>query len=236
MSIPSTKYQQVMTSIRAKIIEGKYPVNSKLPSEPKLQEEYGVSRVTVRLAVDGLVRDGLVERVQGKGSFVRKPSRVSRLVRETTVESFSQVAKESGFVPTTKVLKVEKVAVDEKLKGNLGTDSKEALHTVRLRYLDDDPIFYESNYYPLPRFESLPDYDLTGSLYAIFSNHFGIEKLASDNTTLSIKTADVETASMLNRSVGFPLFYLVTQIFDENDQVVQYGEHLIASDRYQFKI
>lgn len=236
MSTPSTKYQQVMTSIRSKIIAGVYPLDSMLPSEQKLQAEYQVSRVTIRLAIDGLVRDGMVERVQGKGSFVRKPERVNRLVRETSVESFSEVARESGFVPSTKVLKMETVQVDAKLSSNLETDAKEALHTVRLRYLDDDPIFLESNYYPLPRFAKLTDYDLTGSLYAIFQNHFDIKTLGSDNTTLSMKTADVETAEKLHRSVGFPLFYLRTQIFDENDQIVQYGEQLIASDRYQFKI
>ncbi|MDE3281463.1 GntR family transcriptional regulator [Lacticaseibacillus parahuelsenbergensis] len=236
MTTPVTKYELIMNSIRAKILSGVYPLDSKLPSEVKLQEEYGASRVTVRQAVDGLVRDGLVERVQGKGSYVRKPQRVSRLVRESTVESFSKVAKQSGFVPHTKVLKVERVQTTEKLSRLLTTTSKNVLHTVRLRYLDDDPIFIESNYYPLPRFASLPDYDLNGSLYAIFKDHFGIRAMSSDNTTLSIKTADVEAADLLNRSVGFPLFYLETQIFDDHDQVVQYGEQLIASDRYQFKI
>lgn len=236
MTKSTTKYMRVMNSIRAKIISGEYPIGSQLPSEAKMQKKYDVSRVTIRLAVDGLVRDGLVERVQGIGSYVRKPKRLSRLMRENSVESFSKVAKENNFSTHTKVLTVEEISVTDKLKQALQTQSNQALHTVRLRYLEDDPIFLESNYYPLPRFSKLPKYDLNGSLYAIFQNAFGIKSLGSDNTILSIKTADVRTAKLLNRSVGFPLFYMKTQIFDDKKKVVQYGEQLIASDRYQFRI
>ena len=57
--VPATKYGQVMDDIRKKIISGEYPLNSKLPSEVRLQNEYHVSRVTVRLAVDELVKDGM---------------------------------------------------------------------------------------------------------------------------------------------------------------------------------
>lgn len=236
MTEPATKYSRVMNSIRSKIISGEYPIGSKLPSEVKMQEEYGVSRVTIRLAVDGLVKDGLVERVQGTGSYVRKPKKLSRLVRENSVESFSEVAKENGFNSHTKVISVDKIPSTDFLKKVLHTESDEVLHTERLRYLEDDPIFLENNYYPLPRFLDLPSYDLSGSLYTIFKDNFGINSLESDNTILSVKTANVEFAKLLNRSVGFPLFYMKTQIFDDKDQVVQYGEQLIVSDRYQFKI
>lgn len=236
MTEPATKYSRVMNSIRSKIISGAYPIGSKLPSEVKMQEEYGVSRVTIRLAVDGLVKDGLVERIQGTGSYVRKPKRLSRLVRENSVESFSEVAKENGFESHTKVIIVDKVPATDFLKKVLHTESDEVLHTERLRYLEDDPIFLENNYYPLPRFLDLPNYDLSGSLYTIFKDNFGINSLESDNTILSVKTANVESAKLLNRSVGFPLFYMKTQIFDDKNNVVQYGEQLIVSDRYQFKI
>ncbi|WP_082383808.1 GntR family transcriptional regulator [Lacticaseibacillus thailandensis] len=134
MSARVTKYEQVMTSIRQKILSGEYFVGSQLPSEPQLQKQYGVSRVTIRLAVDGLVKDGLVERVQGKGSFVQRPQRVSRLVRESSVESFSKVALASGFHPQTKVLKVERVVATAALQSKFNVDVTGLLHTVRLRF------------------------------------------------------------------------------------------------------
>lgn len=231
-----TKYAKIMQDIRGKIISGEFAVDSKLPSEEKLESSYSVSRVTIRLAIDGLVKDGLVERVQGKGSFVRKPSKLSRLVRSTTVESFSEVAKEYGFQVKTHVIKIETVTVNDKLRTMLETDANEALHIVRLRYLDSDPIFLESNYFPLPKFEQLPNYNLHNSLYDIFKTSFGIKELFSDDTTLSVISADVEKATLLKKSVGFPLFFLETQIKEQDGIVVQYGEQFITSDRYKFKI
>lgn len=236
MAAQTTKYERVMNAIRERMISGEYPVGSQLPSEPRLQKLFGVSRVTVRLAVDGLVKDGLVERIQGKGSFVQRPHRVSRLVRESTVESFSQVAKASGFTPHTQTLKVEEIVATPELRAKFDGSTDKLLHTVRLRFLDKDPIFLESNYYPLPRFATLADYDLNGSLYEIFRDHFEITRLDSTDTTLGVVTAGVEEAKLLHRSVGFPLFSMKTVIFDQNKNNVQYGEQLIVSDRYQFKI
>lgn len=236
MALPATKYGRVMNDLQGKIISGQYPLNSKLPSETQLQAKYKVSRVTVRLAVDELVKDGLVQRVQGKGSYVRKPHRLSRLVRTSTVESFSQVAQENGFQTSTRLLKAETIDCNAQLKKLLQTNNDQAMQTVRLRYLDGDPMYIEKNYYPLPRFADLPQYDLNGSLYKIFKKYYGVKKLTSDNTILSIKLADVEEAKLMHRSVGFPLYLVKTQVCDQHGSVVQYGLEYIASDRYQFKI
>ncbi|XKU96093.1 GntR family transcriptional regulator (plasmid) [Lactobacillus acidophilus] len=234
--VPATKYGQVMDDIRKKIISGEYPLNSKLPSEVRLQNKYHVSRVTVRLAVDELVKDGMVERVQGKGSYVRKPHRISQLVSYNGVEGFTDVAKDSGLKTSTKVLKAEIIKSNERLKKILQNDNDHIVITKRLRYLEQDPIFIEVNYYPMPRFKNLLKYDLTQSLYQIFDKEYNIKDLTSDDTILSVKLANSEEASLLNKSIGFPLYYLRTQIKEKDGLVVQYGEEYIASDRYQFKI
>lgn len=234
--VPATKYGRIMDDLRKKIISGEYPLNSKLPSETELQDDYHVSRVTVRLAVDELVKDGMVERVQGKGSYVRKPHRISQLVSYNGVEGLTDVAKDSGLKISTKVIKAEIVRSNDRIKKILQNDNDRVLMTKRLRYLEKDPIFIEVNYYPLPRFENLLNYDLTGSLYQIFDKEYNIKDLTSDDTILSVKLANTEEANLLNKSVGFPLYYLRTQIKEKEGPVFQYGEEYIASDRYQFKI
>lgn len=237
MAVSGTLYYQVMEKIRGDILSGIYPVGTKLPSEPELQSKYGVSRVTIRNAVDGLVADGLVERVQGTGTFVRKPQKVSRLVRTSTVESFSAVARQNGFDPSSKVLAIKEVALSKHLESIFRGTTDRLLYVERLRYLDGDPIMIENNYYPLPRFARLQQMDLVHrSLYELFHDEFNIHELSSDDTTLSVVFASQEQAKLLKRSVGFPLFYLVTVIEDENKMPVQYGEQYIATDRYQFKI
>lgn len=232
--VTETLYYQVMEKIKSEIMNGNYPTNSMLPSEVKLQEIYGVSRVTLRNAIEGLVKDGLVERIQGKGSFVRKPNKVNRLIRTTGVESFTKVAQENGFKPTSIILKKELEETPEKIKKDVASPT--VWYVKRIRLLDDEPIMLENNYFPSDRFLALDKYNLNDSIYELLVNQYGIKELISDDTTLSVVASTVEQARLLKRSVGFPLFLIETVVKDELNNVVQVGKQYIVSNRYQFKI
>lgn len=104
-----------MEEIKKKIIAGEYPVNSKLPNEFELSELFNVSRVTLRRAVKGLVDDGLVEKIQGVGTFVRKPQKVKRIVISSAAESFSKIAKSEGFETKADVVKMQELVTPQKL-------------------------------------------------------------------------------------------------------------------------
>lgn len=169
-----TLYQQVMINIKQKIIAGKYPDGTKLPSEPKLQNEYSVSRVTLRNALNQLVKGGYIIRVQGKGTFVNKPKKVKRLIRHAAVESFSEIARQNGFEPTTSVISVRREKPLEKMSTYIPGD---ALNVVRVRSIDGSPLIVENNFFPLPRFENLSQEDLSQSLYQTFEFQYGIKKL-----------------------------------------------------------
>lgn len=233
---PRTKYETVMLDLHQKIVGGKYPIDTQLPSEEKLQKIYQVSRITIRQAVDGLVADGLVERVQGKGSFVRKTHHIRRLLKRSSIESFSKTARESGFTPKIQVLKLEKIKATPKIQNHLKSDNKFVMHSLRLCYLDQDPTVIESNYYPLPRFANLINYDLQHSLYQIFREHFDVKNLADSDSILKVTLANKEQSKLLKRSVGFPLYKLRNTIYDDQHQIVQYGIELIDTDRYEFQI
>ena len=231
-----TKYQKVMLDLREKILTGTYPIDTKLPTEEELKKIYGVSRITVREAVNGLVSDGIVEKVQGKGSFVRELHHVKRLLKSNSIESFSKTAIKNGFKPKMEVLKLEKIKTNAELRDGLKCNSDYAIHSLRICYLDNDPTVIESNYYPLPRFEGLTNYDLSGSLYQVLKDNYGIDNLKDSESILRVVLADKEQARLLNRSVGFPLFYLRNQVFDNNKKVIQFGTEFIATDRYEFMI
>ena len=74
-----------MLKLKQKIQDGEYPVDSKLPTEGELQDEFGVSRVTLRKAINQLATEGLIEKIQGNGSYVRKPGKVKKLLRLNSV-------------------------------------------------------------------------------------------------------------------------------------------------------
>ncbi|MCP9313731.1 GntR family transcriptional regulator [Liquorilactobacillus satsumensis] len=227
-------YSQVMEKLRKKILTGEYQVNSKLPSELELMKIFNVSRVTLRKAIEGLVNDGIVEKVQGIGTFVRKPKKVKRIILSSAVESFSKIAIEEGFEPTTKIIDIKELLVSQNLAELLET--KKALFIKRVRFLDNDPVMLENNYFPLPRFKKLANYDLTESLYSLLHKDFGIVKLISKDTSVNVTLAKKNEADLLKKSIGYPLFLLKPIVKDENDKIVQIGKEFIIYDRYEFNI
>lgn len=227
-------YSQVIEKLREKILTGEYKVNSKLPSEVELMKIFDVSRVTLRKAIEGLVNDGIVEKVQGIGTFVREPQKVRRIVLSSAVESFSEIAIKEGFEPTTKIIKIKEIRTNEKLESLI--KSKRALFIKRVRLLDKEPVMLENNYFPLPRFEELKNSDLTDSLYEMMHTKFGIKKLISEDTSINVTLAKKNEADFLKKSVGYPLFLLKPIVRDENDTIVQVGEEFIVYDRYEFHI
>lgn len=227
-------YSQVMEKIRQKIISGEYPVNSKLPNEFELSEQFSVSRVTLRKAIKGLAEDGLVEKIQGVGTFVRKPQKVKRIISSPAAESFSQIAEKEGFKASVEVIKVKEVQTPVKLRKILETN--QSLFIERVHFVNDEPIMLERNYFLLPRFAKLANEDLRQSLYQILQDKYQIAKLNSRDLIISVALATLNEAKLLQKSIGFPLLLLQVCVEDENNKVVHAGEQYIVSDRYEFHV
>lgn len=231
-------YIQIMQDIQRKIIGGNFKVDEQIPSEQELLSEYGVSRVTLRKAIDGLVMDGYLERIQGKGTFVKKRRKLNRLVESKRVEGFSDVAKKGGFVPSTKVIEATTISSNEKLSEKLGLsdDETKVVYIKRIRLADNVPIMIENNYFSFDKYSGLLEDNLELPLYEILKNKYHEENFDSPDSTLGVTLANTEQSKYLDCSVGFPLFELKTLITNKKGVPIHYGEHYIVSDRYQFKI
>lgn len=227
-------YSQVMEKIRQKIITGEYPTNSKLPNEFELSKQFNVSRVTLRKAISGLAEDGLIEKIHGVGTFVRKPHKVKRIISSPSAESFSSTAVNEGFKASAQVIKVKKVETPGKIKTVLKT--KTALYIERVHLVDDEPVMLECNYFPLPRFTGLEKVDLSKSLYQVLHNQYHIKELKSRDMVISIALASLSEARVLQKSVGFPLLLLQVSVEDENKNIVHTGKQYIISERYEFHV
>ena len=99
----SPLYHQLMQRITDDIEKGNYPVGSRIPPEHELAAAYRVSRVTVRRALAELTQEGLLERKQGKGTFVSVP-RISRNLK--SINSFHDSCRQSGITAGTRVIHV----------------------------------------------------------------------------------------------------------------------------------
>lgn len=190
-----------------------------IPTESKLAKQYGVSIGTVRKAVDGLVSEGLLERRQGSGTFVRGPSFNASLFR------FFQMYGADGTrstIPSSQLLLRAVTKAPKEAREALGTE--DVIKIVRLRKLSDEPILYEEIYVPIERFsgfESMPQEEIGPLLYPIYFEAFQVlVKRAVDD--LSFGTATAEVAKRLGISRGDPVATIRRTAFDLDGQAVEW--------------
>ena len=147
----SPLYHQLMQRLAEDIERGKYPVGSRIPPEHELEALYKVSRVTVRRALAELTAEGMLERKQGKGTFVSTP-RISQDLK--SIHSFHDACKQNGFQSGTIVIHVKEeknhfsmaysYLENENLSGSLysvlrdyGIEPKQASHDISMTYASD---------------------------------------------------------------------------------------------------
>lgn len=136
------KYQAVRSYL-AGLVESQLHVGDAIPSERALCERFGVSRMTVRQAVDALVGEGVLVREQGRGTFVA-PQRMDFEMRLTT---FGEEMRRRGMRPETRVLGMGTVAASAEAADALGTARGAALHHLRrVRYADGSPMSIEQHW------------------------------------------------------------------------------------------
>ena len=227
----SPLYHQLMQRIRADIDRGTYPTGSKIPPEHELEQLYQVSRVTVRRALAELTAKGLLERKQGKGTFVSVPGGNTEL---KSLHSFHDTCRINGVRPSTAVVHIRETAAD-------GADAEElnlspgdrVLEILRVRKADGVPVVLEKNRFSLA-YAWLQDQDLSGSLYSLL-REYGVEpKLAVHE--VSLRFAAAEEAELLQTEQGAPLVCLHEVIYDQRGRPLHNSIQLIRGDRFVFRI
>ena len=227
----SPLYHQLMQRIRTDIEKGKYPVESRIPPEHELEQLYQGSRVTVRRALAELTDMGLLERKQGKGTFVSIPK-----IRQDlkNLHSFHDACFRNGRVPSTDVIHVRETVADAQDAEDLNLKpGSRVVETLRLRRADGEPVVLERNRFSMA-YAYLEDEDLKGSLYSIL-REYGAEPTQAVHD-ISLCHATEEQAALLGIRNGEPLLKLHEQIFDQRGRPLHNSLQLIRGDRFVFRI
>lgn len=147
-------YEQLHEDMLSKIVSRKWKPGKRIPAEMELCEIYGVSRITVRKAIEDLVRAGYLARQRGKGTFVR----IEHIENELSkFYSFSESLKSEGIKEVAEVLAFEEILATTELSEKLGLseDAHFVYKITRLRSVDDVPYAVESSYIPKNLFQDL---------------------------------------------------------------------------------
>jgi GntR family transcriptional regulator len=144
---PTPKYRQLADVIRQLIDCGEFTPGDRIPSESQLGDTYHLSRITIRQALSDLEREGLLERVPGKGTFVRgHGSHVERIPR---LSGFGENVKALGLEPGYRTLKAEPMRVSKAIAERLHAQSGKAFVVERVLLADGEPIAEHTSYLPL---------------------------------------------------------------------------------------
>ena len=224
---PRPKHVQLRDAL-AELATTELAPDTAIPSERELMTTYDVSRATVRKAIDGLVADGLLQRIHGRGTFVARPRLESRL----HLASFSQDMRRRGLTPSTRLLNVELDRPPAEVAAALELDADaQAWKLDRVRLADDQPIALENGWYPKALLPGLDRHDLGGSLYELFSGVFDLT-IDSAEQTLWGEAADGGVASRLDAPVNTPLL-VFRRVSKAAGRPLEYVVSRYRGDRYQ---
>jgi len=227
--------EAVRRRILAEIQRGKLTSGQKLGSERALCEQYGVSRSTLRLALDALERAGAVRRVPGRGggTFVHE----SKIERDLSrLAGLPEHLRRQGFVAGTRVLSAAMREADEVTARELQISPGDAVYDIlRLRLANGDPISLEHALLPADELPGLLDQPLGGSLMAVLTERYGIEPSQAVER-IEVVHAGRDEARLLGTDVGAPLVSVERTASGANGRPFEFSLDLFRGDRTRFVV
>lgn len=200
-------YQQLRDELATQIAAHRWRPGDLIPSESELTRQFSVATGTVRKAIDALVADGLVERSQGKGTFVRRPRFDSSLFRFFRFESVTGERR----IPESRILKRELLSAPTAVQSTLRlAKGEKVVRLMRLRVVEYKPLLIEEIWLPASRFAVLMDVALTDYptlLYPMYEQVCG-QMIASASETLTVELANASHARLLQLPPGTPVIVI----------------------------
>lgn len=233
----SPKFMEVAEEIAARVHDGHYTSAQRLPSEYDLADEFGVSRLTVRKAIDALVKQQLLIKDPRKGTYVMEPAENDKVESgRGGLQSFTEAAIAYGKTPRTEVLSFTPLEtpspeIAEKLELNLRHDTK-VLELERLRYWDDTPMTVEHLMICDEYVHGLQAEDFEGSLFKLLAPKV---ELAYSHQEIEALLVNERLSQLLQVPVGAPLLKADTVTFTVDAKPVFYDTSYYRADKYTFK-
>jgi GntR family transcriptional regulator, N-acetylglucosamine utilization regulator len=224
-------YQQLYEILRADISRGEWKPGDLIPGESELIKLYKVSRITVRQVLEMLVREGLIYRERGRGTFVAHPTVDQGLGR---IVSFTEDMRQRGFRPASKILTVSTGPATDEIAAKLEIEPDEELACIeRLRLADDEPMSVEKSYLVhryCPGVTSIYS-PATDSLREVLERRYGIH-IARAKQVIRAIAAPRELAHLLSIPVRSPLLHVDRISYSQQGVPIEFLTVHYRADRY----
>lgn len=222
-------YRQIADTLQQEIAAGHFQPSGKLPSEAALEQRFAVSRVTVRLALKYLTEQGIVERKQGKGTYV-SGKKVAHGIN--VMRSFHESLKQQGLNATMRLLAKEQVPTPESLQSKFQM-SRTLTFISRLHLVDQDPIAVGYSHFPaFPHELSWEEIEQEPS-WALLEKATQ-KTINRSDIAIRMARADRALAGVLGAERNTPLFLLERTSWFEDGNCAENSRFFIRPERYEF--
>ncbi|MFG2126807.1 GntR family transcriptional regulator [Streptomyces sp. NPDC048751] len=226
---PVPLYYQLAQQLESAIEHGALAPGNLLGNEIDLSVRLGLSRPTVRQAIQNLVDKGLLVRRRGVGTQVVH----SQVKRPLELSSLFDDLAAAGQGPTTHVLRNETGSATAEVAAALGiAEGAEVVVLERLRRTHGQPVAFLSNHLPAALLDLPTDRLESTGLYAMLRSA-GIS-LHSARQTIGARSANAEEAALLDETEGSALLTMQRTAYDDTGRAVEYGQHVYRASRYAF--
>jgi GntR family transcriptional regulator len=225
------KYMQIANEIKKSIDMGLIDKDQRILSENEIRKKYKVSSTTARKSIDTLKQLGLIESIQGKGTYIRDRKSIDRNLEK--ILSFTRIMervnrKASGVILEKKLI-TEYGIYHKRLELD---ENDNILKLKRLRYGDGIPYMLDCRYINIKKCPNIEDKDLSNSLYAIYEE-YGI-KLLRAVQTLQMAYLSEENAKLLHVKTSDPAFLLIGITYSADNKPIEYEESYYNAQEYKF--
>ena len=230
-------YEKVKRHLVTQIDEGKLLPGDKLPSEKELENQFSVSRVTIRRALQELSHEERIVRMPGKGSFVLQP----KIEPLTALTSFSENMRAQGYEPSYRQANIKIISADKKVANLLNVPLAEKIVLInRIMLANGLPMALQSASLPFFIYQKGPSFFtpevLTNiSMYKVMELELGV-KLYKAEEWVDASTATPDEAQLLEISPGDSILIIERLTYSIENMPVEYVKLIFPANRYRYKV
>lgn len=226
-------YLKLSDMLAEQIMDGTLPEGTLLPSERELCQKHGISRTTVRQALQDLSQKGYCKSIHGKGTVVVRPQIRQEL---RSIYSFDEDMRRLGKHPETQIMDFVKIEPTGTVAAMMQLSSGESVYRImRLRLVNDEPMLLETNYLPCSRFPEFSRQMVENqSLYRVLTSQYALHIDVAEETFEPILLRPLE-AQMLHTGQG-ALGMLIERISYEEGRVVEISKSVSPASKFKHHV
>lgn len=236
-SLPLPRYHQIYLILREQLAEGRFEAGRPMPGEMEFAARFGVSRVTVRAAMQRLERDGLILRQRGSGTFAKPPPPQRQKARlRANLGGVLENLLSMGLRTSARVIELETIPAPSDVAAKLQLAAGDLVQkSVRVRGYRNVPLAHITAFVPQGIARKFGRKELASKPMLALLEEAGV-KVDTADQTISARLADHAVALALEVSIGAPLLAVERVIYDIDGRAVQFLRGAYRPDRYEYRM